>query len=124
MFALSGTLPSARERTGFMQTQVDIIQSSSVARRVVDNLKLAEDPRAREAFARAKAPGSIEDWIATNLLLRLKVDSSQSSVIQIQYAANDAKAAANIANASAPYGPRATTRASPRRSRTCRRPSR
>jgi chain length determinant protein EpsF len=97
--SLSGTLPSARERTGFMQTQVDIIQSQSVARRVVDNLKLADDARAREAFAKAKAPGTIEDWIATNLLLRLKVDSSQSSVIQIQYSANDAKAAANIANA-------------------------
>src|SRR4051812_6179494 len=97
--SLSGTLPSARERTGFMQTQVDIIQSSSVARRVVDDLKLADDARARDAFARAKAPGSIEDWIATNLLLRLKVDSSQSSVISIQYSANDAKAAANIANA-------------------------
>lgn len=97
--SLSGTLPSARDRTGFMQTQIDIIQSQSVAKRVVENLQLAQDPRAREAFARAKAPGTIEDWIATNLLQRVKVDSSQSSVIQIQYSANDPKAAANIANA-------------------------
>ena len=96
--SLSGTLPSARERTGFMQTQVDILQSQSVARRVVDDLKLADDPRAQEAFAKSKAPGRIEDWIATNLVQRLKVDSSQSSVIQITYSANDPKAAANIAN--------------------------
>src|SRR3954471_22735089 len=52
--SLSGTLPSARERTGFMQTQTDIIESQRVARRVVDNLKLADDPRAKEAFAHAK----------------------------------------------------------------------
>ena len=97
--SLSGTLPSARERTGFMQTQVDILQSQNVAKRVVDELKLADDPHAREAFAKAKAPGRIEDWIATNLLQKLKVDSSQSSVIQITYSANDPKAAANIANA-------------------------
>lgn len=97
--SLSGTLPSARERTGFLQTQLDIIQSQSVARRVVEQLKLADDPRAQEAFAKAKAPGRIEDWIATNLLQKLKTDSSQSSVIQITYAANDPKAAANIANA-------------------------
>ena len=97
--SLSGTLPPARERMGFMQTQIDIIQSQSVARRVVADMKLADDPRAQEAFARAKAPGTIEDWLATSLLAHLKVDSSQSSVIQIQYSANDPKAAANIANA-------------------------
>ena len=39
--SLTGALPSARERTGFIQTQIDIIQSPRVARRVVENLKLA-----------------------------------------------------------------------------------
>src|SRR3954471_12250479 len=97
--SLSGTLPPARERMGFMQTQIDIIQSQSVARRVVADMKLADDPRAQEAFARAKAPGTIEDWLATSPPSHPKGQSSQSSVIQIQYSANDPKAAANIANA-------------------------
>lgn len=97
--SLSGTLPSARERTGFMQTQVDILQSQSVARRVVAELKLADDPKTQAAFASARAPGAVEDWIATDMLQRLKVDSSQSSVIRIQYAARDPKLAADVANA-------------------------
>lgn len=97
--SLTGTVPSARERTGFMQTQVDILQSQSVARRVVRELKLADDPKTKDAFASARAPGSIEDWIASDMLQRLKVDSSQSSVIQIQYSARDPKLAADVANA-------------------------
>ena len=40
-----------RERTGYMQTQVDIITSEKVARQVVYGLDLAEEPLARTAFA-------------------------------------------------------------------------
>ena len=71
--SLTGTLPSARDRTGFIQTQIDIINSQRVARRVVDNLKLAENPDALAAFAASGAPGAIEDWIASGLLAGLKV---------------------------------------------------
>jgi chain length determinant protein EpsF len=97
--SLSGTVPSARERTGFIQTQIDIINSQRVARRVVENLKLAENPAAQEAFVEARAPGTVEDWIAGGLLAKLKVDASQSSVMQVQYTARDAKTAATVANA-------------------------
>jgi polysaccharide biosynthesis transport protein len=97
--SLTGTMPSARERTGFIQTQIDIIQSTRVARRVVDNLKLGENPNARAAFAATGAPGTVEDWIASGLLAKLKVDASQSSVMQIQYTAGDPRTAATIANA-------------------------
>ncbi|HET7728871.1 MAG TPA: chain length determinant protein EpsF [Usitatibacter sp.] len=97
--SLQGTVPSARERTGYMQTQIDIIGSQRVARRVVENLKLAENPQAQQAFAEARVPGTIEDWIAAGLLSNLKVEASQSSVIQILYAARDAKSAATVANA-------------------------
>lgn len=96
--SLTGTVPSARERIGFMQTQIDIIQSRGVARQVVHNLKLAEAPGMREAFEASKAPGTLEDWIARNLQERIKVDSSQSSVIQITAVSNDPKKAAAIAN--------------------------
>jgi protein tyrosine kinase modulator len=97
--SLTGTLPSARERTGFIQTQIDIINSQRVARRVVQDLKLAENPNAQAAFAASRAPGTIEDWIAAGMLGKLKVDASQSSVMTLTYTAGDPQTAATVANA-------------------------
>ena len=97
--SLNGTLPSARERLGFMQTQMDIIQSQRVARRVVDDLKLAEGEGVRAAFEKANGKGSIEDWLAAGLLADLKVSSSQSSVVQLTYISDDPKWAQQMANA-------------------------
>jgi len=97
--SLSGTVPSARERIGFMQTQMDIIQSQRVARRVVEDLKLAEGPAMEEAFARSKQKGTKEDWVAAGLLAGLKVNSSQSSVVQLNYSDRDPRFAAQVANA-------------------------
>ena len=91
-------LASPRAQLGYMQTQIDIIQSPRVAREVVQRMKLADSPAAKAAFARAHARGSIEDWLADALLQSLKVDSSQSSVIQLKYLANDPKFAADVAN--------------------------
>lgn len=88
-----------REQMGYMQTQIDVIRSERVARKVVDDLKLASDPGAKRAFAESGATGSIEDWIAGAMLPHLKVETSQSSVIQITYGAGDPKSAAAIANA-------------------------
>jgi len=92
-------LASPRAQLGYMQTQIDIIQSPRVAREVVQKLKLAESPGAKAAYAKSGAHGSIEDWLADALLLQLKVDSSQSSVIQLKYLANDPRFAADVANA-------------------------
>ncbi|HET7548708.1 MAG TPA: chain length determinant protein EpsF [Usitatibacter sp.] len=89
----------ARAEVGYMQTQVDVIQSERVARKVVEDLKLADSPGAREAFAKSGGHGSIEDWLASALLTSLRVDTSRSSVIQIMYSASDPKFAAKIANA-------------------------
>jgi chain length determinant protein EpsF len=97
--SLAGTVPSARERIGFMQTQMDIIGSQRVTRKVAEDLKLADDPKTRQAFARSNAKGSIEDWLGAQLLAGLKVGSSQSSVIQLTYSSDDAKFAAVVANA-------------------------
>jgi len=97
--SLSGTVPSARERIGFMQTQMDIIQSQRVARRVVEDLKLAEGPAMEEAFTRSRQKGTKEDWVASGLLAGLKVNSSQSSVVQLTYVDRDPKFAAQVANA-------------------------
>jgi chain length determinant protein EpsF len=90
---------SPRERTGYLSTQVDIITSRPTARRVVEDLKLASDPRLREAWeSDTGGKGSPEDWIAAELLKTLKVDTSQSSVLQVIVAARDAQLAADVAN--------------------------
>jgi succinoglycan biosynthesis transport protein ExoP len=91
---------SPRQQIGYLQTQVDLISSMKVARKVVADLRLADSPAAREAFEdEAKGQGSIEDWLAENLLRYLKVDTSQSSVIQVMYGSSDPKFSAAVVNA-------------------------
>ena len=97
--SLSGSQPSGRERVGFMQTQMDIITSQRVARRVSEDLKLGESPQIREAFAKSRTNGSIDDWIGSGLLAKLKVGSSQSAVIQLTYSSDDPAFSAMVANA-------------------------
>jgi chain length determinant protein EpsF len=97
--SLSGTLPSGRERLGFMQTQIDIITSQRVARRVAEELKLADSEHVQEAFVKSKAKGDINDWLGSGLLGKLKVNGSQSSVIQLTYSSDDPAFAAAVANA-------------------------
>src|SRR6185369_1826183 len=92
-------LMPARHQLGYMQTQVDIIQSQRVARQVVKDLHLAEHPSVRADWEKSGGKGSPEDWVAQGLLSKLKVDVSQSSVIGITYSASDSKFAADIANA-------------------------
>src|SRR5438105_389534 len=97
---LNQPLGSPRQQLGYMQTQIDIIQSQRVARKVVEDLKLAESPSVKAAFVKSTGGrGAIEDWLAGALLHDLKVDSSQSSVIMLRYTASDSKFAADVANA-------------------------
>ena len=98
--ALSTVLMPQRERINYMQTQMDIIASKRVARRVVQDLKLAESPASRAAFEQdTEGEGSIEDWLADNLLRSLKVETSQSNVVQISFTAADPRFAALVTNA-------------------------
>jgi chain length determinant protein EpsF len=89
----------ARAQLGYMQTQVDIINSQRVARQVVKDLKLAEGDNVVAAWKKAGSPGTIEDWVGQGLLSKLKVEVSQSSVIGISYQASQAKFATAVANA-------------------------
>jgi uncharacterized protein involved in exopolysaccharide biosynthesis len=89
-----------RERIGYMQTQVDIISSPKVAQKVVRDLKLESHP---EAFAAVGEDFEGANWLAdrmsNTLLNRLKVSTSQSSVINIAFPSLDPKFSAQIANA-------------------------
>jgi len=98
---ISGMLLPMLPMTGYLATQVDIIQSHSVARRAVDVLKLADSPGAQDAFMKeTQGKGNIRDWLADLLLRYLKVEPSRdSSVINVSYTGSDPRFAAAVANA-------------------------
>lgn len=86
---------------GYMATQIDIIGSKHVALRVVDSLKLADNPAVKRQFQlAADGKGTLRDWLAD--LLRKKVDilpSRESSVVDISFSGTDPQFAAVVANA-------------------------
>lgn len=85
---------------GYIATQVDVISSHNVARKVVEKLKLSEDPQIQKDFAKAKSTDNINDWIADVLLKNLDINPSrESSVMEINVTSTDPQSAANIANA-------------------------
>lgn len=93
-------LVAPQERMGYLQTQVDIIMSRNVARRVVREMHLADRQAARDAFlADTGGKGSLEDWLVETLLEHLKVETSQSSVLHVSFTYRDAGFTAAVANA-------------------------
>jgi succinoglycan biosynthesis transport protein ExoP len=88
-----------RERISYMQTQMGIITSAKVAQTVARQLKLGNDPETREAFQESGYRGGIDEWLAEKLLESLKVETSQSNIINITATSSDPVLAARIANA-------------------------
>ena len=85
----------------YMATQLDIVQSQSVALKVVDKLKLAEQSTAREQWQQATdGQGSIRHWLADLLSKGLTVTPARDSrVLNLTYRGTDPRFAAAIANA-------------------------
>lgn len=85
----------------FMATQVDILQSDRVARRVVRNLKLDQNPQIRAQWQEATGgEGAIEPWLADVFQRSMDVKPSrESNVITVSYKAPDPRFAAALANA-------------------------
>lgn len=86
---------------GYMATQIDLIQSERVARRVIDTLRLSEAPVLREQWQQAtKGRGDFKVWIAETLGKSLKIEPSrESNVINISYSATDPNFAMAMVNA-------------------------
>ena len=86
---------------GFMATQVDIIKSDRVAQRVVSNLKLADNPQVRQQWMDAtEGKGKLTVWLADSFQKNMDVvPSRESSVININYRAQDPVFASGLANA-------------------------
>ncbi len=86
---------------GLIGTQVEVLQSERVARRVIRNLKLADNLQVREQWMKSTSGvGSIETWLLDGLQKRLEVKPSrEASVITVSYKAPDPNFAAGVANA-------------------------
>lgn len=86
---------------GFMATQADILNSDRVALRVIQDLKLLDNPQIRQQWMDSTdAKGSIEQWLVDTLQQQLDVQPSrESNVISISYKAPDPRFAAGMANA-------------------------
>lgn len=85
----------------YLATQMDIMVSDRVARRVVANLKLDEKPEIRQQWMEAtEGKGSINNWLAGLLAKNLTVmPSRESSVVNVSYTAGDPDFSAMVANA-------------------------
>lgn len=96
-----GALLPGQMSPAYMTTQLDIIQSERVARRVVKTLKIDENPAARQQWQTdTDGKGSIESYFANLLAKDLDVKPSKdSNVINITYKSSEPKFAEAIANA-------------------------
>jgi succinoglycan biosynthesis transport protein ExoP len=87
----------------YVATQADVIASHNVALKVIDRMKLANDPEFISKFQDAEPTaeiGAIRDWGADELLKHLKVRPSRdSNVIYMQFTSDSPQKAAEIANA-------------------------
>lgn len=88
-----------QEHLSYLQTQADILASPKVARRVVEQLKLADDPAALTTLGVTTAGARVEDVLVDRLQHALKVETSQSNVIRGTFSCADPRLAATIANA-------------------------
>jgi polysaccharide biosynthesis transport protein len=85
----------------YMGTQLEVIQSERVARRVVRELRLVENTSIRQQWQdETNGEGSFESWLTDVLQRRLSVKPArESNVITITYSAVDPRFASALANA-------------------------
>lgn len=96
-----GALLPGQMAPGYMATQIDIIRSERVARRVVQMLKISDNPNARQQWQDdTGGRGSIDAYFADLLADKLDVKPSrESNVINISYRSAEPQFASVIANA-------------------------
>ena len=97
----TGQLMPSQMFPGYMATQIDVINSSQVASKVVADLKLADSPGTREQFMEAtEGKGDINQWLSDLLLKKLSAEPSrESSTIALSFSGTDPQFAAIVANA-------------------------
>lgn len=85
----------------YMATQMDILKSQRVAKKVVESLGLEQNPAIRDSYmAATQGKGSLNAWLAESLVRNLEIEPSHDSrVVALSYTATDPKFAADAANA-------------------------
>lgn len=98
---VSGMGAGTMQNATILATQVDIIKSPTVARKVVLSLNLADNPELRLRWQKeAKARGDYVTWVSEVIGKGLDVKPSrESNVIDINYNGSDPAFAAIMANA-------------------------
>jgi polysaccharide biosynthesis transport protein len=98
---VAGVFQPSVSGPSFMATQVDVITSDRVARRVVSNLKLDSNPNLRRQWQEASGGnGDFESWVGELLKKSLDVKPARdSNVITLNFRGTDANFAAVLANA-------------------------
>ena len=101
---VSGMLLPGLASPGYMATQIDIINSSRVAQRVVKMLRMDESPAIRSQWMDATdGKGDLNNWLGELLQKRLDVKPSrESNVINIKFSGADPSFVAAVANTFAP----------------------
>jgi polysaccharide biosynthesis transport protein len=94
-------LPFPQLMPSFMATELDVIQSRAVSLKVVKALKLASVAENKQKFIDdVQGRGTIEDWLAANLLKKLDVKPARESrIIELRFSDADPEFAAAAANA-------------------------
>ena len=97
---VSGQMLSSQIFPSYIPTQIDIIKSTNVAKKVLEDLKL-DNPGTREQFMKAtKGKGTFDQWLSNLLLQKLSVEPSrESSIISINFTGSDPRFSAIVANA-------------------------
>jgi succinoglycan biosynthesis transport protein ExoP len=98
---ISGSAFQSMMTPTLVATQIDIIGSERVARRVVRSLRLTENAQIREQWqSETEGRIAIETWLVEQFSKQLDVKPGrESSVITISYSAPDPAFAAGLANA-------------------------
>jgi chain length determinant protein EpsF len=98
---IAGMSMAGMATPSYLATQTEIITSDRVAQKVVQLLKLDENPQVREQWRNATdGKGQLVVWLGKLLAQKLEVKPSrESDVINISFSAEDPTFAAMVANA-------------------------
>lgn len=98
---IAGVVLQGMIATGYMVTQVDVIQSERVVMRALQAINADQDPEMKAAWRRTTdGRGNFEAWLAEDAARSLDAKPGKdSNVINISYTARDPVVAAKVANA-------------------------
>jgi succinoglycan biosynthesis transport protein ExoP len=87
--------------SGYMATQVDVLQSERVMLRAINELRLDQDPQLRASWMRSTdGQGSFQSWLAEQMGKALDArPSKESNVIVVSYTSRNRQVAADTVNA-------------------------